>query len=45
MQTAPEVKIHSSLRKGLALFDADRLRWLDEAAPQRIFFTVPTSLS
>jgi enediyne biosynthesis protein E7 len=31
MRTAPELKVHRSLTKGLKLFDADRLRWLDEA--------------
>jgi cytochrome P450 len=30
--TAPELKIHRSITKALKLFDADRLRWLDEAA-------------
>jgi enediyne biosynthesis protein E7 len=29
---APEVRLHRSLTKALRLFDADRLRWLDEAA-------------
>ena len=29
---APELKIHRSITKALAIFDADRLRWLDEAA-------------
>jgi cytochrome P450 len=32
MRTTPEVRIHRSLTKALRLFDADRLRWLDEAA-------------
>ncbi len=32
VRTAPEVRIHRSLTKALRLFDADRLRWLDEAA-------------
>jgi cytochrome P450 len=32
MRDAPELKIHRSLVKALRLFDADRLRWLDEAA-------------
>ena len=32
MGSAPELKIHRSITKGLKLFDADRLRWLDEAA-------------
>ena len=32
MSTAPAVRVHRSLTKGLKLFDADRLRWLDEAA-------------
>jgi len=32
MRPAPELKIHRSATKGLRLFDADRLRWLDEAA-------------
>ena len=32
MSAAPELKIHRSLTKALKLFDADRLRWLDEAA-------------
>ncbi|MCU1426220.1 MAG: cytochrome [Actinomycetia bacterium] len=31
MTSAPELKIHRSLVRGLKLFDADRLRWLDEA--------------
>ena len=31
MTSAPEMKVHRSLIKGLKLFDADRLRWLDEA--------------
>ena len=30
-QRTPELKVHRSLTKGLKLFDADRLRWLDEA--------------
>jgi cytochrome P450 len=29
---APEVRVHRSLTKALRLFDADRLRWADEAA-------------
>jgi pentalenene oxygenase len=28
----PELKVHRSVTKALKLFDADRLRWLDEAA-------------
>jgi cytochrome P450 len=32
VRTAPDVRIHRSLTKALRLFDADRLRWLDEAA-------------
>ncbi len=33
MSAAPELRIHrSSVTKGLKLFDADRLRWLDDAA-------------
>jgi cytochrome P450 len=32
MSTAPELRVHRSLTKALRLFDADRLRWLDEAA-------------
>ncbi len=32
MGTAPELRIHRSILKALKLFDADRLRWLDEAA-------------
>ena len=32
MMSAPALTIHRSLTKGLRLFDADRLRWLDEAA-------------
>jgi len=32
MSSAPELKVDRSLTKGLKLFDADRLRWLDEAA-------------
>ena len=32
LSAAPELKIHRSLTKALKLFDADRLRWLDEAA-------------
>ena len=32
MNRPPEVRLHRSLTKGLKLFDADRLRWLDEAA-------------
>jgi cytochrome P450 len=31
MNVAPELKIHRSVTKALKLFDADRLRWLDEA--------------
>ncbi len=31
MSNAPELKVHRSLTRGLKLFDADRLRWLDEA--------------
>lgn len=31
MSTTPEVRIHRSITKALRLFDADRLRWLDEA--------------
>jgi len=31
MSTAPQLKVHRSLTKGLKLFDANRLRWLDEA--------------
>jgi cytochrome P450 len=31
MSVAPELKLHRSVIKGLKLFDADRLRWLDEA--------------
>src|SRR5579862_417840 len=30
--TPPQVKIHRSITKALRLFDADRFRWLDEAA-------------
>jgi cytochrome P450 len=30
--TAPELRIHRSITKALRLFDADRFRWLDEAA-------------
>jgi cytochrome P450 len=29
---APEIKVHRSLNRSLQLFDADRFRWLDEAA-------------
>ncbi len=32
MSVVPELKVHRSVVKGLKLFDADRLRWLDEAA-------------
>jgi cytochrome P450 len=32
MSTAPALRVHRSLTTGLKLFDADRLRWLDEAA-------------
>ena len=32
VRAAPELKIHRSLTRALKLFDADRLRWLDEAA-------------
>ncbi len=32
MSTAPELRVHRSITKALRLFDADRLRWLDEAA-------------
>jgi cytochrome P450 len=32
VNTAPEVKLHRSIFKALELFDADRFRWLDEAA-------------
>jgi cytochrome P450 len=32
MRVAPELKIHRSITKALKLFDADRFRWLDEAA-------------
>jgi cytochrome P450 len=32
MSTTPEVRVHRSILKALRLFDADRLRWLDEAA-------------
>ena len=32
MSTAPIVRVDKSLRRGLAAFDADRLRWLDAAA-------------
>jgi hypothetical protein len=32
MSTAPELKVHRSITKALKLFEADRLRWLDEAA-------------
>ena len=28
----PVIRVHRSLMKGLRSFDADRLRWLDEAA-------------
>ena len=32
MATAPSIKVDRSIRKSLRLFDADRFRWLDEAA-------------
>jgi cytochrome P450 len=32
VNTAPEVKVHRSVFTALKLFDADRFRWLDEAA-------------
>ena len=32
MKSTPELNVHRSVIKGLRLFDADRLRWLDEAA-------------
>jgi cytochrome P450 len=32
MPTAPEITVHRSVTKALEIFDADRLRWLDEAA-------------
>lgn len=32
MGVVPKLKVHRSLTKALKLFDADRLRWLDEAA-------------
>ena len=32
MKAVPELKVHRSLTKALKLFDADRLRWLDEAS-------------
>ncbi len=32
MGAVPELKVHRSVFKALKLFDADRLRWLDEAA-------------
>ena len=32
MDTAPSIKVHRSITKALRLFDADRFRWLDEAA-------------
>jgi cytochrome P450 len=32
MSVVPELKVHRSVTKGLKLFDAERLRWLDEAA-------------
>ena len=32
VNTAPEVGLHRSVFKALKLFDADRFRWLDEAA-------------
>ena len=32
MGAVPELKVHRSVSKSLKLFDADRLRWLDEAA-------------
>jgi cytochrome P450 len=31
MSSTPELKVHRSVTKALKLFDADRLRWLDEA--------------
>jgi cytochrome P450 len=32
VKAAPELRVHRSLTTALKLFDADRLRWLDEAA-------------
>jgi enediyne biosynthesis protein E7 len=32
VKAVPEVRVHRSLTKALKLFDADRLRWLDEAS-------------
>src|SRR3954466_2009136 len=32
MSDVPEIKLHRSVFNALKLFDADRLRWLDEAA-------------
>lgn len=32
MHPPPFIRIHRSLGKALSLFDADRLRWMDEAA-------------
>jgi cytochrome P450 len=32
MRSAPIVRVDRSLRRGLRVFDADRFRWLDEAA-------------
>jgi len=32
MRAAPELRVHRSITKALKLFDADRIRWLDEAA-------------
>jgi cytochrome P450 len=32
VRDVPELRVHRSVTKGLKLFDADRLRWLDEAA-------------
>lgn len=32
MAAVPELKVHRSVFRALKLFDADRLRWLDEAA-------------
>jgi cytochrome P450 len=32
MHDAPVIDVHRSIRKALKIFDADRLRWLDEAA-------------
>jgi Cation efflux family len=31
VKSAPELRVHRSLTKALKLFEADRLRWLDEA--------------